>query len=87
MAKRKRVVRLFFNTFYEDLARRIEEELSRRYEGVKFTRSRVLPEFYYVEISVSNSSDLERIRVEVEELVKKLGGDLVFGVKAYTVET
>ena len=87
MAKRKRLVRLFFNTFYEDVARSISESLEREYPGVKVQRSRVLPEFYYVELPVPQGEGVEEVARRIEELVKRIGGDRVFGVKAYGVET
>ncbi len=87
MAKRKRVVRLFFNTFYEDAAKAILERLERSYGRVRVVRSQVLPEFYYVEIQVGENEDPARVRTEVENLVAQVGGDRVFGVKAYDVQT
>ena len=87
MAKRKRVVRLFFNTFYEEVARRIIEEIERGYPGARGRRSSVLPEFYYVEVPVGQGDDVDEVARSVEELAKRLGGDRVFGVKAYGVET
>ncbi len=87
MAKRKRLVRLFFNTFYEEAAKRIVEGLEREYPGVRVQRSRVLPEFYYAELPVPQGDSVEEAARRVEELVRRLGGDRVFGVKAYGVET
>ncbi len=87
VAKRKRVLRIFFNTFYEDVAKRIEEELIREYGRVRVTRSRVLPEFYYVEVELGSSDGLEEAARKAEELVRRAGGDLVYGVKAYVVAT
>ncbi len=87
MAKRKRVVRLFFNTFYEDVAKAIVERLERVYGSVGVVHSRVLPEFYYVEIRLGEGDDPARVRSEAENIAAEVGGDRVFGVKAYDVVT
>ena len=87
MAKRKRLVRLFFNTFYEDAYKDVVEALKREYGDVRVVRSRVLPEFYYLEIRVAPGDSLEEVARRIEELVRSVGGDRVFGVRAYPVET
>ena len=87
MAKRKRLVRLFFNTFYEDVYKAVIDALKREYGDVRIVKSRVLPEFYYVEVSMAPSDDLGEAAKRIEELVRSVGGDRVFGVKAYPVET
>ncbi len=87
MAKRKRLVRLFFNTFYEDAYKAVVEALEREYGRVRVVKSRVLPEFYYVEVHMTPSDDLEEASRRIEELVRSVGGDRVFGVRAYPVET
>ena len=85
--KHKRLVRLFFNTYYEDAANRVIRELERLAASVKVERSRIVPELYYVELKPRDASDeeLERLVKAVEGLLRS--DDRVFGVKVYAVKT
>ena len=85
--KHKRLVRLFFNTYYEDAANNIIKELERLAASVKVTRSRIVPELYYVELRPRELDDegLERLVKAVEGLLRS--DDRVFGVKVYAVKT
>jgi Fe-S oxidoreductase len=89
MERRKRLVRVFFNTFYEDVAKSIIKDLGRLGE-VKFTNSKVVPELYYVEISVGqgNNEDVEAVASEARKVLEKHAADgKAFGFKVYTVVT
>jgi len=75
-----KVTRLFFNTFYPDAAEAVLAELRRLCSEVVVSRSRVVDTLYYVELK--GFDDPSR----VVEVVRRVGGDKVFGVKAYVVE-
>ncbi|NOZ89047.1 MAG: hypothetical protein GXO15_03890 [Crenarchaeota archaeon] len=89
MTALRRLIRLFFNTYYEEDAKRVIEALEREAapSKVRVTRSRVVPELYYVEIPLAGVESRE----EAARLAEKLAAtaravsDTVFGVKAYVV--
>jgi len=84
--KVKRVIRLFFNTYDENVARRIFESL-KKFGEVKVRRSTILKEFYYVEITPPANADLKDLTTKVEEVVRSVGSDSVFGIRVYYVQT
>ncbi len=78
-----KVVRLFFNTFYPEVAKRIIEEIRRLAggeEAVEVTRSQVVESLYFIEVRGFGDAGA------VEEAVRRIGGDRVFGLKAYVVD-
>ena len=81
--KHKRLIRIFFNTYYDDVASEVLRRLS-SYGRLNYTRSKIVPELYYVELS-GVEGDLEEKVKEIEGLLKNY--DTVFGVKVYKVET
>lgn len=83
--KVKRVIRLFFNTYDKNIAERIFESL-REFGEVKMKQSSILKEFYYVEIVPPTNVDPKSLVTKVEEVVKNVGNDLVFGVRVYYVQ-
>ncbi len=85
-AKHKKLVRVFFNTFYEDAAKKAIEEL-KSYGIVKVSRSKLVPELYFVELVPSQDyiDKLEELASTIENTLKR--DDRIFGVKAYAVKT
>ena len=84
-AKHKRLIRVFFNTFYEDAASKAIETL-RSFGMVRsVVRSSIVPELYYVELDPHDKSNLRELASKIEEALRK--DDRVFGVKAYPVTT
>ncbi len=84
--KGRRAVRLYFNTYYEDTAKRIIEALRNALPlKVNVERSKVVPELYYVDIE-AGEENLEELRERVEKLVREAADDTVFGVKVYVVD-
>ncbi|HIP66344.1 MAG TPA: hypothetical protein EYH08_07475 [Pyrodictium sp.] len=84
--KVKRVIRLFFNTYDENVAKKIFESL-KVFGEVKVRRSSILKEFYYVEITPPADADLKDLASKVEEVVRSVGDDSVFGIRVYYVQT
>ncbi|MET1101698.1 MAG: hypothetical protein ABWW69_04390 [Pyrodictiaceae archaeon] len=81
--RHKRLIRIFFNTYYDDVASELLRRLS-EYGKLNYTRSKIVPELYYVELS-GVEGDLEEKTREIERMLKDY--DTVFGVKVYKVET
>ncbi|ALL01071.1 hypothetical protein Pyrde_1023 [Pyrodictium delaneyi] len=89
MGKERRLVRIFFNTYYTDVAEAVLKELKSLGYEVKATNSRVVPELYYVEINVGNTDPrdvAEKVRALLEDTREKHRG-LVFGIKVYSIDT
>ncbi len=78
------VVRVFFSTFLNKVAETIISALS-KYGRIKTTHSRIVPGFYYVEITLNEVKDVNSIVEQIESEIKKLGSDYVYGVKIYYV--
>ncbi len=89
MTALRRLIRLFFNTYYEEDARRVVEALQREAapNEVRVTRSKVVPELYYVEVPLRNVESREEAAQLAERLTAavRAASDTVFGVKAYVV--
>lgn len=89
MGRERRLVRVFFNTYYTDIAEAVIRELKSLGYKAKATNSRVVPELYYVEINVSNTDPrnvAEKVRALLEDTREK-HRDLVFGIKVYSIDT
>ncbi|HIQ10680.1 MAG TPA: hypothetical protein EYH26_01720 [Pyrodictium sp.] len=84
--KVKRVVRLFFNTYDKNIAKRILESL-REFGEVRVRQSSILKEFYYVEIIPPANADLKDLATKVEEVVRSISNGSVFGIRIYYVQT
>ncbi len=87
MAKHLHAVRVFFSTYYDDVAAEIIDKIRERYgEGLRVKRSRVVPELYHLEVAVSNPDSLEKTAREIEEILAESTHDgKVYGAKVYTV--
>ncbi|KSW12357.1 hypothetical protein CF15_06355 [Pyrodictium occultum] len=88
MGRKKRLVRVFFNTYYEDVARDVVKGLEGLGYPVRMSASRVVPELYYAEIEVGEGDlgkAVEEARRLLEEAKARHGG-LLFGVKVYGVD-
>jgi hypothetical protein len=83
--KGRRAVRLFFNTYYEDRAERIIEALKGLGFEMYVKRSKVVPELYYVDINVGDAN-LDEVKEEVENILRKEADDTVFGIKIYVID-
>jgi hypothetical protein len=81
---KKRLVRVFFNTFYEDVV----DSILRRVEAVgkliRVSRSKIVPELYFIELEPLDSIDAREAARKIEEELRS--NDRIFGVKAYVVE-
>ena len=77
---RKRLYRVYYNTFDDDAHRRVVEELRKRFGEVVEHESRVHPEFRFVEI-LNTTPGLED---EIAETVKGVAG--VMHVKVDWIE-
>lgn len=88
MGKERRLIRVFFNTYYEDVAESVLNELKSLGYEMKMTNSRVVPELYYVEMEVG-AENLDQAVAKVQRLLEeardKYSGRL-FGVKVYGVD-
>ncbi len=82
---RKRLIRVFFNTFYDDAAQGVAKRLEAYGRVVKLTRSQIVPELYFVELEPRGEVDLNKLAEEIEGQLKR--DDRVFGVKVYPVQT
>ena len=83
MGKSVKAVRVFFSTFYPEVADRLVETFVNEFgrERVRYTRSRVVKELYYVEIF----SDEPLRDAEYVKRVLDKADDRLYGVKVYTV--
>ena len=83
MGKSVKAVRVFFSTFYPEVGDSLIEALAGEFgrERIRYTRSRVVRELYYVEILSDNPArDME----SVKRILSKVD-DRVYGVKVYAV--
>jgi len=85
MPKGRRAVRLFFNTYYDDAAQILVEILESRGYKFKVIKSRVVPELYYIDITVENGKP-EEIAESVKEILKNIQDDRIYGIKVYAVD-
>ncbi len=83
--RHKSLVRAFFNTYYDDLASSIIEAVKREAEVVKVSRSKLVPELYFLELKPKAGESLDELAEKIEKLLKS--DDRVFGVKVYVVRT
>ena len=87
----KRVLRVFFNTYYEDSAREALERLRRLLSQAgagepRVARSQVVRELYYVEAEIGKLNSREEAEGLARKVASELGSiDTVFGVKAYII--
>jgi|GEM_PF-4890801 len=86
MGKSVYAVRAFFSTYYEEDAKALIEKLSKLEGELRSSRSRVVPELYYVEIIVDGPSKLEEVAENTRFLLEEASrGGRVYGIKVYTV--
>ncbi|MCE4604116.1 MAG: hypothetical protein F7B20_04025 [Aeropyrum sp.] len=77
-----KLYRIYYNTYSDEVHRRVVEELSRRFGAeVRHRSSEVLGEFRFVELVLPE----EGREAEIAEVVKSVGE--VFGVKVEWIDT
>ncbi|BEP17536.1 hypothetical protein PYJP_08880 [Pyrofollis japonicus] len=86
MPKGRKAVRIVFNTYYEKDAEKIINILKDNgFNITKITRSRVVPELYFIEISADNNNLIE-MENSIKELIAKNKTDTIFGLKVYSID-
>ena len=79
------VIRVFFSSFLDDVAKAIISRLS-KYGRTKTMYSRIVPGFYHVEIILDKEENIDSIVGQIESEIRKLGSDYVYGIKVYYIK-